>query len=99
MPPLLEEPCSSYNTLEIAPPTGTGGWLVEVQDEAGARPISLSIAEGVVGASVSPDIVVHHATVSAPHPALSILAAGGVVHDLGAKNSTYLGCGRLLHAR
>jgi len=98
MLPVVEDPCPSSNTLEIAPAGGSGGWLVEVQDEAGARRIPLSTQKLVVGTSASADAVVHDATVSSRHCALGVLGAGVIIEDLGSKNGTYVGCARVSEA-
>jgi DNA-binding NtrC family response regulator len=98
MPPTIEEPCPHSNTVEIAPTAESGAWLLEVQDETGARRIPLSSKKLVVGTSASADIVVHDATVSSRHCALSALGAGIVIEDVGSKNGTFVGCARVREA-
>jgi DNA-binding NtrC family response regulator len=97
MPSVLEESCSS-STLEIAPASGSVSWAVEVQDESGARRVGLSGATVVVGTSPSADIVVHDATVSGRHCALTAVGSAVSIHDLGSKNGTYVGPARVREA-
>jgi DNA-binding NtrC family response regulator len=98
MPGNIEEPPPSAHTLEIAviPPAGT--WLVELQDEAGARRVGLSKERLVVGSSTTADLVVHDATVSSRHCALSVLGDGVAIEDLGSLNGTFVGSARIREA-
>jgi DNA-binding NtrC family response regulator len=98
MPRTIEEPPPSAHTLEIAviPPAGT--WLVELQDEAGARRIGLSKERLVVGTSTTADLVVHDVTVSSRHCALSVLGDGVAIEDLGSLNGTFVGSARIREA-
>jgi DNA-binding NtrC family response regulator len=94
----VEEPHLSSGTLEIASVQLAGGWLVEVQDEAGARRAILTAEKLVVGTSASADVVVRDATVSARHCALSVLGTGVVIEDLGSRNGTFVGSARVREA-
>jgi len=71
---------------------------VEVQDERGARRFPLSREKVVVGTSPSSNVVLHDATVSSRHCALSVLGAGIAIEDLGSKNGTYVGNARVREA-
>jgi|HubBroStandDraft_5_1064220.scaffolds.fasta_scaffold33180_2 DNA-binding NtrC family response regulator len=95
---LAAEPCSPDSTLEIPPAVARGRWVVEVQDEAGARRTPLPDGAFLVGTSSSSDLVVHDPTVSASHCALT--ASGGFVAiaDAGSKNGTYVGGARIREA-
>jgi DNA-binding NtrC family response regulator len=100
MPSTVQEPVSSSTTLEIASlaPTPTSAWIVEVQDEGGARRVSLSAEKRVFGTSASADVLVRDATVSSRHCALSVLGAGVVIEDLGSRNGTFVGNARVREA-
>jgi DNA-binding NtrC family response regulator len=94
----VEEPHPSSATLEIAAVHLGDGWLVEVQDEGGARRVPLTREKLVVGTSPSADIVVRDATVSARHCSLSVLGAGVAIEDLGSRNGTFVGSARVREA-
>jgi DNA-binding NtrC family response regulator len=94
----IEEPRLSSATLEIAAVPLAGGWLVEVQDEAGTRRVLLTSERLVVGTSPSVDIIVRDATVSSRHCALSVLGAGVAIEDLGSRNGTFVGSARVRDA-
>ncbi len=95
----IEEACpASSATIEIVPSAPPPGWFVEVQDEAGARRIPLSAARLVVGSAPSADVVVRDPTVSSRHCALSALASGVTIEDLGSTNGTYVGSARVREA-
>jgi DNA-binding NtrC family response regulator len=98
MPSNVEEPPPSSHTLEIAviPPAGT--WLVELQDEAGARRVPLSVERLIIGSAATADLVVHDVTVSARHCALSVLGEGVAIEDLGSRNGTFVGSARIREA-
>ena len=64
MPGNIEEPPPSAHTLEIAVIQPAGTWLVELQDESGARRVGLSKEKLVVGTSTTADLMVHDVTVS-----------------------------------
>ena len=49
------------HTIEIAVIQPAGSWLVEVQDEAGARRVPLTKEKLVVGTSTMADLVAHRA--------------------------------------
>jgi DNA-binding NtrC family response regulator len=94
----IEEPRLSSTTLEIAAVQLVGGWLVEVQDEAGARRLPLTKEKLVVGTSPSAEVHIRDVTVSARHCALSVLGAGVVIEDLGSRNGTFVGSARVREA-
>jgi DNA-binding NtrC family response regulator len=98
MPSSIEEPQPSSTTLEIPVSTATGNWLVELQDEAGARQLPLRKDRVVVGSSTTADIVVHDPTVSSRHCGLSVLGDGVVIEDLGSRNGTFVGSARVREA-
>jgi transcriptional regulator with GAF, ATPase, and Fis domain len=99
MPSTIEEPyAGSSGTVEIAAAPLAGRWLVEVQDETGARLVPLTGDRLVVGTSPAADVVVRDATVSARHCALGVLGAGVVIEDLGSRNGTFVGSARVREA-
>jgi DNA-binding NtrC family response regulator len=98
MPPTLEEPTESSHTLEIAFSPPAGQWVVELQDDAGARRAALGKEPLVVGASASAGLVVNDPTVSSRHCSLSVLGDGVAIHDLGSRNGTYVGSARVREA-
>jgi DNA-binding NtrC family response regulator len=98
MPSSVEEPQPSSTTLEIPVTPATGSWLVELQDEAGARRVPLTQDRVVVGTSSTADVVVHDPTVSSRHCGLSVLGDGVVIEDLGSRNGTFVGSARIREA-
>jgi two-component system response regulator GlrR len=98
MQPVIEEPCPSSVTLEVASTPSAAAWFVEIQDEEGVRRVPLSDEKLVVGTSPSADIVMHDATVSGRHCSLSLLGIGVGIEDLGSKNGTYVGTARVREA-
>jgi DNA-binding NtrC family response regulator len=98
MPSTLEEPSPSSHTLEITLASHAGQWIVEVQDEEGARRIPLGKERVVVGSSSSADVVVHDATVSSRHCALGVLGDGVAIEDLASRNGTFVGSARVREA-
>ena len=98
MPPTLEEPTESSHTLEIAFSAPSGQWVVELQDDAGARRVALGKDPLVVGTSASADLVVNDPTVSSRHCTLSVLGDGVVIEDMGSRNGTYVGSARIHEA-
>jgi len=98
MVPYIEEPAPSSHTLEIAVIQPAGTWLVELQDQAGARRVPLSKERLVVGTSTLADLVVNDVTVSSRHCALSILGDGIAIEDLGSRNGTFIGSARVKEA-
>jgi DNA-binding NtrC family response regulator len=94
----LEEPFPSSTTLELAVGPPPRSWVVEVQDETGARRVPLSSGRLVVGSAASSDVVVHDPTVSATHCALSVLGEGVAIEDLGSRNGTFVGGARVREA-
>jgi DNA-binding NtrC family response regulator len=95
MLPALEESCHSDVTIEIAPTPAEGAFLLEVQDEAGARCMLLTAGRIVVGTSASVDLVLTDPTVSARHCALTVSDGGVAIEDLGSTNGTYVGSARI----
>jgi len=98
MPEVIEEPCPSSVTLEVVSAPSGAAWFIEVQDEQGARRVPLSDGKLVVGTSATADVLVHDATVSARHCALSLLGVGVGIEDLGSTNGTYVGTARVREA-
>jgi DNA-binding NtrC family response regulator len=94
----IEEPPPSAHTLEIAVIQPAGSWLVELQDEAGARRVPLTKERLVVGTSAMADLVVRDVTVSSQHCALSVLGEGVAIEDLGSRNGTFVGSARVREA-
>src|SRR5271165_1753795 len=94
----IEDPCPSSVTLEVASAPSGGAWFVDVQDEEGARRVSLSEGRLVVGTSPSADVVLRDATVSGRHCALRLLGVGVGIEDLGSTNGTYVGSARIREA-
>jgi DNA-binding NtrC family response regulator len=98
MPSNVEEPPPSAHTIEIAVVQPAGTWLVELQDEAGARRVPLTKEKLVVGTSAMADLVVRDVTVSSRHCALSVLGDGIAIEDLGSLNGTFVGSARVREA-
>ena len=94
----IEEPQPSSTTLEIAVTPSGGSWLVELQDEAGARRVPLTKEKLVVGTSSTADIVLQDPTVSSRHCTLSVLGDGVVIEDLSSRNGTFVGSARIREA-
>jgi DNA-binding NtrC family response regulator len=94
----IEEPPPSAHTIEIAVIQPAGTWLLEVQDESGARRVPLTKAKLVVGTSSMADLVVRDVTVSSRHCALSVLGDGVAIEDLGSLNGTFVGSARVREA-
>jgi DNA-binding NtrC family response regulator len=98
MPANIEEPPPSSHTIEIAVIQPAGTWLVELQDESGARRVALTKEKLVVGSSTMADLVVRDVTVSSRHCALSVLGDGIAIEDLGSLNGTFVGSARVREA-
>ncbi len=94
----IEEAPLSAVTVEILDPPARAGFTIEVQDESGARRVSLSERALVVGTSPAADFVIVDPTVSARHCALTALERGVAIEDLGSKNGTYVGSARVREA-
>ena len=95
----LEEPAtSSCPTIEILSGEGSARWSIEVQDEAGARPVILCHEPLLFGTSPSADVVLSDPTVSARHCRLSVGDGGVAIEDLGSKNGTFVGSARVREA-
>jgi DNA-binding NtrC family response regulator len=95
----IEKDRASGGTLEIAVFERDGSWNVEVQDDAGARRLTLAQSRVVVGSSGKADVVVADATVSGKHLALTVERGGVTIEDLGSKNGTFVGGARVREAR
>jgi transcriptional regulator with GAF, ATPase, and Fis domain len=91
-----ERPSSA--TLEIAVPSRSHEWTIELQDDRGARRIPLAGRRIVVGTGGGADLIVSDPTVSAKHCALSVLGSGIVIEDLGSTNGTFVGSARVKEA-
>jgi DNA-binding NtrC family response regulator len=94
----LEEPSPSSVTLDAPGPPGGLSWLVEVQDECCARRVPLGGEKVIVGSAGDAGVVVHDVTVSSRHCAMTVVAAGVVIEDLGSKNGTFVGMARIQQA-
>jgi DNA-binding NtrC family response regulator len=70
-------------------------WVVEVQDQTGARRVALSGEKLVVGTFPGAGLVLDDATVSARHCALRVSGGGVVIEDLGSRNGTFVGGARI----
>jgi DNA-binding NtrC family response regulator len=98
MSPTIEPSCFASSTIEIAPAPSPIAWMVEVQDEIGARRTPLASATLTVGTSPSADVIVGDPTVSSRHCALTGSCAGVFIEDLGSRNGTYVGTARIREA-
>jgi DNA-binding NtrC family response regulator len=98
MPPAIEESYRADVTLEIPQSAPEGGWLLELQDEAGARSTLLPANRFIVGSSPSVDLVVSDPTVSSRHCSLTVFEGGVAIEDLGSKNGTFVGSARIREA-
>jgi DNA-binding NtrC family response regulator len=75
-------------------------WLLEVQDDVGARRMPLpGDRTTVVGSKDRGDVVLDDVTVSARHLALRVDGTAVHIEDLGSKNGTFIGGARVTHAR
>jgi DNA-binding NtrC family response regulator len=95
---LMPQPSSTDSTLEIPSAESQARWVVEVQDEAGARRTVLPDRPFLVGSSASADLVVCDATVSAKHCSLTPGGGSVAIADLGSRNGTYVGGARVREA-
>jgi DNA-binding NtrC family response regulator len=95
MPAAVEGSCPGSATLELVRAPSERGWIVEVQDDAGARRIPLCGGPLVVGASHSSDLVVRDPAVSGKHCALTAANGSVAIEDLGSKNGTFIGPARI----
>jgi DNA-binding NtrC family response regulator len=98
MSTLTPEDRPSSVTLEIVVASQPHDWLIEVQDEDGARQVPLTESRIVVGTSRGADVVIHDPTVSSRHCALSTLGSGIAIEDLGSTNGTFVGTARVREA-
>ncbi len=90
-------------TLEIAAVdwrmASRRSWFVEVHDEGDAvRRVPLTEMRMVVGSGSEADLVVNDRAVSKRHCVLTHVGGRIVVKDLGSRNGTYLGGGRVQEA-
>jgi DNA-binding NtrC family response regulator len=95
----IEQDRPSAGTLEIAVFHRAIEWSVEVQDDAGARRLTLARTRAVVGSWDGADVVIEDATVSGKHLVLAIENGGVTIQDLGSKNGTFVGGARVREAR
>ncbi len=95
----IEQDRPSAGTLEIAVFNRAREWSVEVQDDAGARRLTLAGTRAVVGSWEGADVVVEDATVSGRHVVLAIEDGGVTIQDQGSKNGTFVGGARVREAR
>jgi two-component system, NtrC family, response regulator HydG len=96
--PVPREPSSSSSTVEIPRSAPTTAWVVEVQDEGGARRLALSGEQLIVGSSAGAGLVLDDATVSARHCALRVCDGAVAIEDLGSRNGTFVGGARVREA-
>jgi DNA-binding NtrC family response regulator len=95
----IPEDIGSSATLEIEVSARAHDWVIEAQDDAGARRIHLSQAHVVVGSSErQADIVLKDPTVSSRHCVLRVLGSGISIEDLDSKNGTFVGSARVKEA-
>jgi two-component system response regulator HydG len=94
----MAEPRAPDSTLELPVATRQGGWVVEVQDDSGARRTALPDRPFLVGTSESADLVVQDAAVSSAHCALTAAGSFVAITDSGSKNGTYVGGARIREA-
>jgi len=87
--------CPSAVTVEIPRSMPATTWVVEVQDQTGARRVALSGEKLVVGTFPGAGLVLDDATVSARHCALRVSGGGVVIEDLGSRNGTFVGGARI----
>jgi DNA-binding NtrC family response regulator len=92
---VIEEPSPSSVTLESPASAAGAHWVIEVQDPCCARRVALGSERLVVGSGTDAGIVVHDATVSSRHCALTVLGSGVAIEDLGSKNGTFVGMARV----
>jgi two-component system, NtrC family, response regulator GlrR len=85
-------------TLEIVATRRRGGWMLEIQDDAGGRRVPVSASGLVIGSGGDADVRVHDPTVSARHCAVRMHGGALVVHDLGSRNGTFVGGARVKEA-
>jgi two-component system response regulator HydG len=94
----MAEPRTPDSTLELPVAARQGGWVVEVQDDSGARRTALPDRPFLVGTSESADLVVYDAAVSSAHCALTASGSFVAITDSGSKNGTYVGGARIREA-
>jgi two-component system, NtrC family, response regulator HydG len=95
----IPEDLGSSATLEIEVSARAHDWVIEAQDDSGARRIQLSQATVVVGSSErQADIVLKDPTVSSRHCVLRVLGSGIAIEDLESKNGTFVGNARVKEA-
>ncbi len=95
---VVEEPSPSSVTLESPASAAGAHWVIEVQDPCCARRVALGSDRLVVGSGAGAGVVVHDATVSSRHCALTVLGSGVAIEDLGSKNGTFVGMARVHEA-
>ncbi len=88
----------SSTTLEIPKTPRSHSWILELQDDEGARHVPVGTSRLTVGSSPRADIIVRDPTVSARHCAVSVLGNGIAIEDLGSKNGTFVGNARVKEA-
>ena len=89
----------TLETVKIAlPGPRTYGWVLEIQDDEGARRVPVEQETSVIGSRRGADVLVNDETVSARHCSVSLLPDGIVVRDLGSTNGTFIGGARIAEA-
>ena len=94
----IREDRPSSTTLEIAVPSRSHEWTIEVQDDEGTRRVPLGATRVVVGTARGADVTVRDPTVSGRHCAFSVLGSGVAIEDLGSTNGTFVGNARVKEA-
>ena len=82
-------------TEEILVMTRARSLLLEIQDEGGVRRIPITSEPLTVGSSRGVDVRIEDRTVSARHCEIVLHEGGVKVKDLGSRNGTFVGGGRL----
>jgi DNA-binding NtrC family response regulator len=95
---MIEEDRSSSRTLEFAPLSRAQAWALDIQDDSAFRRVLLSEEPLVLGSGTQADVLIHDASVSARHCAVSALGSGVAITDLGSRNGTFVGSARVKEA-
>jgi hypothetical protein len=81
------EPRSSATVKIALPRARSSGWILEIQDEEGAKRVPVEGGTLVLGSSRSADVIVCDATVSARHCEVTGHHDGVLVRDLGSAHA------------
>ncbi len=85
-------------TAELASLPRSHAWAVEIQDDEGGRLLPISRSRTVLGGARTADVMIHDASVSGAHCALTVLGSGLAVEDLKSRNGTFVGGARVKEA-